>query len=105
MSEFNDNIGEMEKFHPENYPAITAELFSMLNGISHIPVYYKKDIVISYLKDHSIKTEWIAANPDLATLMTSGTFSTTNIENLFGCCKWNKAFRLDLERYLKEKLN
>jgi hypothetical protein len=105
MSEFNGNIGEMEKFHPDNYPDMVTELSSILKGISHIPVYYKKDIVISYLKDNSIKTEWIAANPNLAALMTSGTFSTTHTETLFGWCRWNKAFRLELEQYIREKLN
>lgn len=105
MTTYNDNIGETDKFNPDNYPHMVAEIAGMLKAISHIPVYYKRDIVISYLKDHSIKNEWIAANPDLATLLVSGKVSTTHIEALFECCRWNKAFRFDLEQYLKRKLN
>jgi hypothetical protein len=105
MDTFNDNIGEIEKFNPDNYPKMVAELATMLQNINHISVYYKKDIVVSYLKDHSIKTEWISANPNLAELMASGKLSTTHMETLFESCRWNKAFRTDLERYIKEKLN
>lgn len=99
------NIGEMEKFKAENYPEIAAELSLILTGISYVPAFYKREIIISYLRDHCIKTEWIVANPDLTTLMRSGAVSTGNIERLFELCRWNKPFRTELEQYLAENLS
>lgn len=104
INTFHD-IGEIEKFNPDNYPKMVAELTAMLSSLNPIPVYFKREMIISYLKDHCIKTEWIAANPNLATLMISGRLSTTHLEALFESCRWNKAFRSDFERYVKERLN
>jgi hypothetical protein len=105
MSTFHGNIGEIEKFDPNNYPKIVAELTTMLASLKLIPVYFKREMVISYLKDHCMRTEWIAANPNLAALITSGNLATTHLEMLFESCRWNKSFRTDLERYVKEQLN
>lgn len=95
----------METFHPGNYPGITAELLGILKGITEAPVYFKKDIIISYLRDHSIRSEWINTNPLLVKMMTSGIFVTTQTEKLFDLCRWNKQFRLELEQYIKEQFN
>lgn len=101
----NINIGEMEKFNPDNYPYMVSELKEIVNTLRDVPIYFKMDIVISFLKDHSIKTEWIEANPALIKILTSGILVTGNLEKLFEGCRWNKTFRLDFERYLKSKLN
>jgi len=105
MHSFNDHIGDMEKFNPDNYPTMAAELTVIIKDINYLPIYFKKDIVLSYVRDHCIRSEWSVANPDLSAVMTSGKLSTSNIEKLFDACRWNKTFRQDLERYVKERLN
>ena len=99
------NIGETEKFNAENYPSMVAELTSMLKDLHQIPIYFKRDIIVSYLKDHCVKTEWIDANPVLVKMMTSGTLITHHLERLFEGCRWNKIFRADFERYVKARIN
>lgn len=106
MPEFNySNIGETGKFNADDYPLMVAELTVMISDLYAIPIYYKKDIVVSYLKDHSIKAEWIAANPALVKIMTSGSLSTSHLEKLFEGCRWNTAFRTQLELYVKQRMN
>ena len=103
MSAFN--IGDLQKFNPNDYPKVVLEITQMLEKIHHIPVYFKRDIIISFLKDHSLKKDWIAANPALTQMFTSGVFVTGNIESLFESCRWNKAFRNDFEAYIKRVVN
>jgi hypothetical protein len=106
MPQFNySNIGEVEKFNSGDYPHMVTELTKMISDVKEHPVYFKRDIIISYLKDHSIKTESIDANPFLVKQLTSGVLTTGHIERLFEGCRWNKTFRLDFESYIKAKLN
>lgn len=106
MTEQNyGNIGETSRFNPKDYPNVVAELEKVVKDLHPVSVYYKKDIFLSYVKDHSIRTEWIEANPTLVKTMTSGVLQTTHIEKLFEACRWNKVFHQELERFVKESLN
>jgi hypothetical protein len=93
-----------EKFSPANYPKAFHELSVLNQGISHIAIYFKVEIIISYLKDHSLKTDWVEANPALARMITSGFFKTSQLESLFESCRNNKAFLYDFEEYLSRQL-
>ncbi len=106
MTEFNYiNIGEVGRFNPDDYPKMVAELDVMIRDLHPFPVNFRQGIVISYLKDTPQKTEWIDGNPGLVKLMTSRALVTVHTEKLFEACRWNKAFRADLERYIRAKLN
>jgi hypothetical protein len=67
------------------------------------PLSFKSEILISFLKDHSVQNDWINANPKLAELVTSGGLFTGSIESLFESSRNNPGFRQELESYLKEK--
>ncbi len=99
------NIGEVQNFKAEDFPFMISELAELVTMLTDTSVYYRRDIVISYLKDHKIKTEWIDANPTVAEKMLSGKLKTQNLEALFESCKWNKAFRNAYETYIKSKVN
>lgn len=94
----------MEQFSPENFPEAVAELPGIVKSMKSTSDYFRRDIILSYLKDHSIRTEWIAANPQVASIMTSGEFHGANLEKLFESCRWNKSFRKDLETYVRSHL-
>lgn len=100
-----NNIGETETFNPENYPKIEMELDELLERFCDISGYYKREIIIPYLKKNSVKKELIDAFPAISALLLSGNFKTANLEALFASCRWNKAFRSSLERYIKGRLN
>lgn len=91
----------MQQFSAADYPHIRAELSKIVSDLHEFPVYFKKEIIVSYLRDHSIRSEWIAANPLLVKLLTSGALATGQMELLFERCRWNKAFRQDYERYIR----
>jgi hypothetical protein len=97
-------IKDNEKFSPENYPKAFHELSILNQGIAHVAIYFKVEIIISYLKDHSLKTDWVEANPALARLITSGFFNTSHLESLFESCRNNKVFLYDLEEYMSRLL-
>jgi hypothetical protein len=105
MTAFHDNIGEIERFNPDNYPKMVHEITTMLATLDPVPVFFKREMILSHLKEQAMKTEWISANPNLAALITSGKLPTAHLEALFQSCRWNKSFRSELERYVKERLN
>jgi hypothetical protein len=97
-------IKDYEKFSPVNHPKAFHELSVLNQGISHLPIYFKVEIIISYLKDHSLKTNWVEANPALSRMVTSGFFKTSHLESLFESCRNNKVFQNDVEEYISRLL-
>jgi hypothetical protein len=97
-------VKDYEKFSPANYPKAFHELSVLNQGISHIAIYFKVEIIISYLKDHSLKTAWIEANPALTRMLTCGFFKTSHLESLFESCRNNKVFLYDFEEYISRLL-
>src|SRR5688572_4030933 len=104
MSYNTSTIKDYERFSPANYPNAVYELSALNQGISDIPIYFKVEIIISYLKNHTLKTEWIDANPALARMITSGFFKTSRLESLFESCRNNKVFLTDFEDYISKQL-
>jgi hypothetical protein len=97
-------IEDYEQFSPENYPKAFHELSVLNQGISNVGIYYNVEIVVSFLKNHCLKTTWIDANPALTRMMTSGFFKTSHLESLFESCRNNKAFLKDFEEYISQQL-
>lgn len=97
-------IRDNEKFTPQNYPEVVKELTGIKEGIAHLAIYFKAEIIVSFLRDHSLHTDWIAGNPLLAQLVTSGDLKTLQLEGLFESCRNNKPFLKGLEEYLQIQL-
>jgi hypothetical protein len=97
-------IKDYEKFSPANFPKAFHELSVLNQGTSHIAIYYKVEIILSYLKNHSLKTDWIDANPVLARMITSGFFKTPHLESLFESYRHDNAFLKDVEDYISRQL-
>jgi hypothetical protein len=93
-----------EKFSPANYPIAIHELSALSQGISHVAIYFKVEIIVSYLKNHCLKTDWIDANPSLTRMVTSGFFKTSHLESLFESYRSNTFFLKDLENYITKHL-
>lgn len=91
-------------FNPEKTPEMVKELSALNEGTAHTPVYFKTEIIISYLKNHSLKNEWITANPKLADIMINGLFKTKHIESLFDYCRMNQSYRRSYENYIQQQV-
>ena len=97
-----NEIENAESFNPYKFPQAVKELGIIYNATENTGMYYKPEIIITFLKDHCIKNDWITANPQLAKLLTSGYFSTKHIESVFELFRSNKFFIQDFEKYIKD---
>lgn len=100
----NTLIKDFETFSPANFPKAFHELSVLNQGILHVPIYYKVEIILSYLKNHSLKTDWIDANPALARMITSGFFKTSHLESLFESYRNDQVFLKNIEDYISRQL-
>lgn len=92
---------QTDKFEPEDFSFIADEILIIKEQTKDLPLAFKANILISFMKDHSLQTHWINQNPELTEMVTSATLPTGNIEALFGSCRDNPVFRLDLEKYIR----
>ena len=106
MSNNTGNITIMnhERFDTANFPIAMSELAALRSGISDISIYFKVEIIISYLKNHTLPVAWVEANPALTRMVTSGFFKTANLESLFESYRDNNIFIIDLEEYIRRQL-
>lgn len=96
-------VKNTDLFDPMCFPFIDEEIAGIKERIDHLPPTFKKEIMISFLKDHFLQNDWQTANPELSKVVTSGSIFTGAIESLFDSCRQNAIFREHLEIYLAEK--
>lgn len=97
-------IREADKFDLHFYPEVQQELVIISRRLKEITGDHKAEIVISFFKDHCIRTEWFKSNDDVIKLITSRLFGTEHIEALFKGCKHNREFLNDFERCISTSL-
>ncbi len=95
-------ISKTDNFEPTNFPNVVNELNILKKNLTTTELAFKEEILLSYLRKQSLDSEWIMANPELSTLVTSGVFATTHLEALFECSENNKEFQKQYERYLRK---
>jgi hypothetical protein len=101
MSVYNNyHIKEGDRFAAEDFPLVVSELRILSQGISHIPATGKGEMIVSFVKDHALNSEWVKENPTLSGLITSRVFPTSNIESLFDSCRGNITFKEQLQDYI-----
>ena len=99
------NIKNTDKFQPDDYPKVLTELEEINSEIAGLPAIHKGDIIISYLKDHSLNKTWLSANPAVTELLNSGRFVTANLKSLFECCQVNDQFSEAFEEYIRKNIS
>lgn len=93
-----------DAFQRELYPNVIDEIEEIGRNTARMSGDYKTEIVISFLKDHSLDIKWIAKNPKLVKFMTSRSVTTSHLESLFESCRGNEAFLKEFEAFVKRKL-
>jgi hypothetical protein len=93
-------VKDNEGFNAENYPRLLSDLIQINEETAHIQPDFKADILISFAKKHSLKNEWIIANPEFTRLITSGELPVSTLESLFDSSSKNLFFQQQLEHYL-----
>ena len=94
------NCIDTDIFDAINQPELLTELSEIKQHVDQFSDCFKVQIIISFLKSHSINSIWITANPELAKCIVSSPVSTHHIESLFQRYKNNKPFITDFEAYI-----
>ena len=94
-------INDSETFDISRYPEVESEMAIISKHLHNLRADHKTEIVISFLKDHSIKTSWLVESDKVVKMMRSGFFKTSSIETLFTACKHNARFLEEFERYIR----
>lgn len=99
------DIKDTDRFNAPLFPLVTTELSAIGERLSQIPCRNRGEIVISFLKDHSLKTTWLGESRTTTDLMTSRAFATIHIESMFESCKANSQFLRSFEEYIQKQLD
>jgi hypothetical protein len=104
MKQYNKYlVRSTDQFDPVNFSSVTEEIQLINEETASLPPLFKVEILLSFLKGHSLENNWTKANPELTDLVASGSLFKGSIESLFESCRSNPAFRQDLETYLKKE--
>lgn len=98
-------VKDSDKFDSYNYPKIVEDIIVINEATMNVPKTLKADILISFTKNHSLKNEWITANPEFAKLVTTGILPVNNIAFLFEASSKNSFFQQQFEDFLKKSMN
>ena len=96
-------VGPADHFDPAFYPFLEEKISFAKKELETMPSVHRTEMLVSFLKEHWIKSEWVAANPGLAEMISSKVLPLADLEELFESCKNNTVFTTELETYLKEK--
>ncbi|HTF17752.1 MAG TPA: hypothetical protein VK658_06755 [Chryseolinea sp.] len=97
-------INKSDRFTTIGHPDVFKEIKLMSQHVTDVAGSFKRDILISFLKDHSIKIDWLAGNEALVDMITSGSLKIYHTERLFEAERSNKVFLADLEGYIETEL-
>ena len=99
MSKLNVNV-EHDYFAVLSHPEVVKEIKVMACQVSKVPGSFKREILISFLKNHSINIDWLLGNDEVVQMVTSGPLKMYRTERLFELRRGNKIFIADLEGYI-----
>lgn len=105
MLNSNYKVSEQDIFNIVNYVDVENELCAISGKFATVPVPGKADIVISFLKDHSIKKALVEQNAAFVKQLVFSSLRTGNIEALFVACKTRRSFLTDFETYIHHVFN
>lgn len=91
-------------FTTADYPDVIREVRLMVYHVSEINGRFKQEILISYLKNRSIKVDWLVDNDSFVQMITSGSLISYHTERLFESKRRDKLFLNDFEGYIKTEL-
>jgi hypothetical protein len=98
-------IGNDERFSDLRFPAAAKEVEDLLYALVKTRDLYRTEIVISFLRYHSVKSEWLKGNGKVVETLRSSSTAIVNLESLFSSSRNNPLFTADLEAYIGRKLS
>jgi|TARA_B110000977_G_C10968647_1_gene451450 hypothetical protein len=100
----NPIIDFKKPFNIDDFANLKKDINTISNNLSQINKNYAVDIIISFTRDHTIKSEWIKSNPTVNNLVTKKKIPLNLMEYMFKESSNYPGFRNDFENYIKEQL-
>ena len=100
----NPIIDFKKPFNIDDFANLKKDINTISNNLSQINKNYAVDIIISFTRDHTIKSEWIKSNPTVNNLVTKKKIPLDLMEYMFKESSNYPGFRNDFENYIKEQL-
>ena len=94
-----------DHFEEVNFPRLQDDMDAIKASIAALPEEFTKEIIIAFVRDRSIKDELKEGNPLVAELVNSKSLPLECLEGLFDSSGKNEMFRLELETYIRKKLD
>jgi hypothetical protein len=96
-------IKDNDQFVPYEYPQIEEDLDSLVASMAKMPSSQNTEMLLSFVKDHQMRSDWVNANQELAEMICTKSLPIKNLEALFASSSKNLSFRRQLEAYITEK--
>jgi hypothetical protein len=96
------SISATAHFVPSEFPQLEASIQQVIKQLAEEPVI-KVDMVLSFVKDHSINSTQVKANPGLAGLISTKSLPLQLMEALFEAGRNNRVFMQELEEYIRSR--
>ena len=98
-------IKDNDQFDPDFFSFVIDDMKLIKEQTDHVLPTFKTEIILSFLKNHSLENEWLKTNPELSKLIGSGSLPTGNIESLFDSCRNKPIFRQQMEAFFKREFS
>jgi hypothetical protein len=94
-------IRDTDQFVPTEYPQLKESLQQVNAQLANWSSDPKTEMLISFVKFHSIRSQQVKDHPELATLISSQSLPLHAMEELFESAKKNSLFSKQLEDYIR----
>jgi hypothetical protein len=94
-------IKETDRFDPANFPQLEACLEKIVVQLNREPTGPKAEMLLSFVKTHSIDSQQVVDNPAVATLISTKSIPLGVMEDLFEASRSNPAFQKDVELHIR----
>jgi hypothetical protein len=98
------SIDTENSFFTANNGDVAFELMELDKQIRVLPQQYRHNILISFLKNHQIQSDWVKANPQLVDFLTGAKKEIAYTEQLFEAFKKHPIYCAALENYIRAKI-
>ena len=94
-------VKDTDYFEPMDFPQLMDDLDTIQAAIAESPEASRSEMLLSFLKEHSLSKDLIASNPALASMITSGALPLSGLQALFDSCRKNASFGMQLENHIR----
>lgn len=98
-------IGGADQFLPSQFPQLEISLGQIMVQLADGPAGPMAEMILSFVKSHSINSQQVKEFPELANLISSKSVPLHIMEDMFEASRQNSVFRKQLEDHIRACLN